>query len=252
MSAIEFHSLAELFPLMDGAEFDALVEDISKHGLREPIVLFENKILDGRNRYRACTEAEIQPTFEQWNNGDDPRAYVVSKNLHRRHLNASQRAMVAAQLVTTRAGENQYSVVKAIDKTTLDDAAGLLNVSSSLISKARTVIERGTPEEVRKIEVGAATVDAVVQDVRKRSPRKQIKKEPRAQVGKNPERIQRRQVNAEIWGRIRDALNHLTSLPLPADVAPIARANDRAGLVDARLPKAIHWLKEFSDAWHAQ
>jgi hypothetical protein len=54
MPNYEFHPLAELFPLMEGDEFDNFCADIHQHGLREQITLHEGKILDGRNRYRAA------------------------------------------------------------------------------------------------------------------------------------------------------------------------------------------------------
>jgi hypothetical protein len=106
---LEFHPLADIFPLMvEGAEFDELVADIKARGLREAITMFEGKILDGRNRYLAARIA-MKPEdkahldagvlyFTQFD-GDDALAFVISKNLHRRHLTAEQRRDLLVKLV---------------------------------------------------------------------------------------------------------------------------------------------------------
>jgi ParB-like chromosome segregation protein Spo0J len=93
----EFHEIANVFPLMEGEDFRKLVEDIRTNGLLDPITLYEDKILDGRNRYRACIAAGVEPFFV-WYGGDDPAGFVWSKNEVRRHLSASQRAIAVAKL----------------------------------------------------------------------------------------------------------------------------------------------------------
>jgi ParB/Sulfiredoxin domain len=136
MNALEFHSLAALFPLVEGRDFDELVADIREHGLHEPIVVYEDKILDGRNRLRACDAAGVQPTFTVYT-GDDPVAYVVSLNLLRRHLDESQRAMVAAKLATLKLGDNQHSEGLPIGRS-----SELLNVGERTVARAREVQEQ--------------------------------------------------------------------------------------------------------------
>jgi ParB-like chromosome segregation protein Spo0J len=97
-AALESHPLANLFPLLEGSEFEELVADIKANGLVEPIVIFEDKILDGRNRYRACLAAGVEPAFRPFM-GDDPLAYIISLNLRRRHLTAEQKRELIAGLI---------------------------------------------------------------------------------------------------------------------------------------------------------
>jgi ParB-like chromosome segregation protein Spo0J len=154
---LEFHPLADLFPLMEGAEFDDLVADIKANGLHEPIVVYEEKVLDGRNRYRACVEAAVQPRFTAYT-GDNPIAFVISLNLKRRHLNESQRAMVAAKLATLAHGQRQTGQLAAVP--TQDEAAALLNVGDRSVRRAVEVRDRGADALISAVERGEISVSA--------------------------------------------------------------------------------------------
>lgn len=104
---IESHPIDDLFPLLDGPDFEKLVEDIRDNGQQAPISLFEGKILEGRNRYRACLKAGVEPWTEE-PSISDPFKFVVSKNLHRRHLTPSQRATIAVESANMKRGNNQH------------------------------------------------------------------------------------------------------------------------------------------------
>src|SRR5262249_28919533 len=95
---LEFHPAANTFDLLDGEEFAGLKADIAANGQQESIVLFDGKILDGRNRYRACRERGIRPKTRTWDGQDDPETFVWSVNFHRRHLTKCQRAAYAVEL----------------------------------------------------------------------------------------------------------------------------------------------------------
>jgi ParB-like chromosome segregation protein Spo0J len=159
----DLHPLADIFPLMEGDEFAALVEDIKANGLREPITLYEDKILDGRNRYRAVVKAELQYRLKEENfrpyTGSDPLGFVVSANLHRRHLNESQRAAIAAKLVTTTFGSNQYNRATVGNK----QAAIMLGVSEATVKMAKEVAKNAAPEISQLVQKGELRLGAAKQ-----------------------------------------------------------------------------------------
>jgi N6-adenosine-specific RNA methylase IME4/ParB-like chromosome segregation protein Spo0J len=155
MTAVEFHPLADLFPLLEGEDFDGLVADIKANGLNEVITTHEGMILDGRNRYRACLAAGVEPLFVRYN-GDDPLGYVISANLRRRHLDESQRAMVAAKLANLRDGQRS----DLVEGLPIGRASALLNVGERTVARAREVQEHGAPELVSAVERGDVSVSA--------------------------------------------------------------------------------------------
>lgn len=156
---MKFHALSELFPLMQGREFDELVADVKANGLREPIWVYDNQILDGRNRWRACEAAGLAHRPMRTYEGKDPVGFVISLNLHRRHLNESQRGMVHGRIATLPKGSNQHTAI-AVSVPTQEEAAALLNVSVDTGQRARKVIDRGTPELAAAVESGRVSVSA--------------------------------------------------------------------------------------------
>lgn len=156
----EFHPLANIFPLIEGQPFNDLVADIRVHGVREPVWLHDGKILDGRNRYRAALAAGVDCPVREYD-GDNPVEFVVSLNLHRRHLNESQRAMVAAKLANMAQGERTDIEPSAnLQKVSQSDAAKLLNVSTRTVAAAAKVKEEASPEVVKAVECGSVSVSA--------------------------------------------------------------------------------------------
>lgn len=186
--SIPFHPLANLFPLIEGAEFEALCEDIDANGLRQPVLLWRGAILDGRNRYRALimlfspraemtaanlVMAKLAEDVSHWPQAELAQR-VISLNLHRRHLDATQRAMIAARMATfshggaRRGGEG--ASVEAVQGANLpleisvSTAADLLKVSPRSVKAARA-LEREAPAELveaasrGEVSLHAATVD---------------------------------------------------------------------------------------------
>jgi N6-adenosine-specific RNA methylase IME4/ParB-like chromosome segregation protein Spo0J len=151
---LAFHPLANIFPLLEGAEFDRFVADISEHGLLNPITLHEDMILEGRNRYRACQAAGVDPVYVPFT-GKDPAAFVLSQNLARRHLGPSERAMVAARMANLKWGQCADRVEGQI---CLSAAAKLVGVSERSVKSARAVLEHGTADLQEAVDRGRVAV----------------------------------------------------------------------------------------------
>ena len=172
---LPFHVFANLFPLIEGAAFDELVADIAARGLREPILLLDGQILDGRNRYRASRAAGVITSEDAVDPKDarhfvrfipaadgDPLEFVISKNMHRRHMDESQRAMVAARLSNIshggdRSGEQEANLPVAVTRAA---AGNLLKVSERSVGTARAVLSHGSGELIHAVDRGDVSVTA--------------------------------------------------------------------------------------------
>jgi hypothetical protein len=166
------HQIANIFPMLNptSIEFRALVDDIKENGLREPITLYEDKVLDGRNRCLALQASgrEIEKDNFRTFTGKDPIGFVLSANLHRRHLDESQRSMVGAALTELEVGANQHTK----QGTSIDGASKLVNVGRASIERARVVLKSGDPKLIAQVQQGEVAVSAAADQVKEKKPRK--------------------------------------------------------------------------------
>jgi ParB-like chromosome segregation protein Spo0J len=205
------HPIAELFPVMSPEDLEAFTADIRAHGVREPIWLYEGKILEGRHRYRACMTLGLEcPTREY--TGDDPLGFVVSMNLHRRHLSQSQRALVAAKLANMRQGERTDVRPSAnLQKVSQASAAALLHVSPRSVAEATRILREAPPHQVAAVEAGQRTLHRVAQDLPPRPSR------PPASTARP------KQAGARWHERIAEVRQHLLALNRAGLVENVAR-----------------------------
>lgn len=188
----EVHPAATLFPLIEGEEFDALVEDISVHGQIHPITLDnEGRIIDGRNRARVCERLKVVLLTVPFT-GDDPTAYAVSSNLHRRNLTDAQRAMIAAKIATREVGYRGFSGRQSDDIITLPlppslaDAAQLLAVAKPQVITAKRVIRDGTPDLAALVADGKAPIATAARVATKLTPEEQDAYAANVRAGADP------------------------------------------------------------------
>ena len=175
---LPFHPFANLFPLIEGSAFDELVTDVAERGLREPVVMLDGRILDGRNRYRASRAAGLIGSADGVDPADarhfvrfipavdgDPLEFVISKNMHRRHLADGARAIIAAEIATLTRGRPGASGSAAsnnppIGGITTAQASAMMNVPERSVERAKVVRDHGSGELVQAVKRGELSIAA--------------------------------------------------------------------------------------------
>ena len=183
----EYHPAANIFPLMTGDDFAALKDDIAQNGQIEPIWLHpDGRIIDGRNRHRACIETGVTPIFRTWGGDGSLVSFVVSLNLHRRHLTASQRAAAALEvlpMLEDEARERQKELAGTRPNTgdlveifpqgelgrSRDIAAELFGTNGRYVSDASR-IQREAPEMLEHIRAGEMSIPQAIQEIKNNAP----------------------------------------------------------------------------------
>lgn len=169
----ELHPLCTFFPRLEGAEFEALKADIQANGLRQPIVLHGGLILDGGNRHRACIEAGVKPTFVEFAGQGSLAAFVLSANLHRRHMTPGQRAAIVASARDWEraqlAGRPKKVPTKPAPGSTFPADTVKLRAQqadASVATQRRAdAVAKAAPELAREVAQGKTTLGQAVRQV---------------------------------------------------------------------------------------
>ena len=167
-----------LLPPLNDSELHALADDIRQNGLLNPIVLLDGQVLDGRNRFNACQIAGVKPRFVEWGGDGSPLALVIALNFMRRHLTASQRAVVAFELLpmleaeakdrqrlSPGRGRKVANKLATSSGKASQFAARIAKTNSAYVENVKS-INRKAPEVIPEIRSGHMTLNEAVQLVK--------------------------------------------------------------------------------------
>lgn len=237
---VVYHELSMLFPKMSKRAFKALIRDIRENGQKVKIVTYQGKILDGRHRYEACLELNIEPVMVPLPDGEDARSYVISINAAKRDLSQSQRGMVGAKLTNTpKAGGRPRVTDSTVELTgneepgkvavflsdgagwiSVADAAAMMGCSVRIVRSARRVLDRGIPLLVEAIDNDKIAVNRAEQLSKLTAPEQQKFVE---QLNCDPEDLPEEVINGKVESTI---LRNLKKGKQPAANAPLSHVRN--------------------------
>jgi hypothetical protein len=208
--------------MMDDAALAELAADIKANGLRDPIWRHpDGRIIDGRNRWLACQKAGVECRHRTYERGDETIVpYVVSYNLHRRHLTTAVRAAIAADIANLPQGAR--TDLSPIDGMSQPAAAKLLNVSPKSVERA-AALKRADPVLHEKVKTGEVTAGKARAAIKKVA----TKKKPRPTFAARPDDVN----SLSLW--LRNGPRVLNNaFPTPADA--VAKAAEYGVAIDLR------------------
>lgn len=204
----DIHPAADLFPMMGGEAFEEFVKDVQQNGVREPIIIWKGQLLDGRNRSAACLRLGMNPldyACDLESEDVDPVAYVLSANLHRRHLDTTDKAKVALaveRIYAAEAKERQRDAGKThgrgkgklpeklpepIKGDSRDKAAEAVGISGRTLSDAKRVYESGNEEIIKAVDKKEMSISKAAKAIAPAKVEKEKPPEPKPRAVAKPE-----------------------------------------------------------------
>jgi len=173
---------AYIDPLTE-SEYAALERSILAEGCRDALVLWEDVLVDGHNRYAICQQHSIPFKVTQnttFKTIEDVMLWMIDNHLGRRSVSDFQRGVLALRkkdIVAARSAElaNQVAAEDAsiappepLDgaahsvkvRTSREDIARAARLSSNTISQIEKIQKTATPELVEAVRAGTISINA--------------------------------------------------------------------------------------------
>lgn len=176
-----------LIPPLSPEEYQYLEENILKDGVREPLVVWGDILIDGHNRYEICQKHGItyKTVNKDFESDEEAERWIILNQFGRRNLTKFQRSELALKLKPMLAAQakerqkiycgNQYDKKSGLRQNsvqvqkgkTSDDIAKIAGVSRDTISKVSVIQEKGSPEQIQRARTGGKgnTVNAIYHEI---------------------------------------------------------------------------------------
>jgi len=177
-------SFKELIPPLTSEEYEGLEKSIIDEGCRDAIVLWNNTIIDGHNRYEICTKHGIsfETISKEFESENDAKMWMILNQFNRRNLPAYIRGKLVLKLkpiIAEKAKENQTLSqgrgIKGLQKSanliepidTRQELAKQAGVSHDTIAKIEVIEQKATPEVKRQLERQEISINKAYENIKK-------------------------------------------------------------------------------------
>ena len=155
-----------LLPQLSDDEFSALEKNIvDEGGIHSPIIVWNNTIIDGHNRYAICTKNNIKFHTEErrFSNEGEVKIWIIRNQFARRNINRFVRGELALKLKNELANIGKQHMADGLENSTnLDtrlEIAKTANVSDNTIHRVEKILSSGNEDLIKKCREGEATVN---------------------------------------------------------------------------------------------
>lgn len=175
--------LKALIPPLTNEEYRQLEANIKAEGIREPIIIWGNTIIDGHNRYEIAINHNIAyKTIEKhFDNRKDVVEWMILNQFGRRNLSAYQRGLLALRLkpILEEKAKKKESLRKTLNQTKPIDLANLSTENKAIIKVLSTYKKQtyATPDKIyfvqseEKVKIGCSNnIESRVKDITKHLP----------------------------------------------------------------------------------